>query len=150
MMISSRGLLNRVLIILIQPTLSTSIWWQEQVLVQMMKIISEVVVAHRLATQVQIKCLQCWWKTLDTSASVRDSLSSTIMTPCLFWINLLTGESILQKRALALLAQSISNLSNLFAIGRNLKLILLYSEFCGHPVCKICIVKTRPYPGIQS
>ena len=24
-----------------------------------------------------------------------------------------------------------------------------YSEFCGHPVCKICIVKTRPFPGHQ-
>ena len=36
---------------------------------------------------------------------------------------------------------------NLYVIG---KLIFIFhtldSEFCGCPVCKICIVKTRPFP----
>jgi hypothetical protein len=76
-------------------------------------------------------------------------LSFTTMTSFLPWRSRPSNVSTSQRRGCALPARSVSSLPNLFATGKH-SLYNRSSEFCGHPVCKICIVKSRPFPGQQT
>ena len=91
------------------------------------------------------RCYLCSWKTPDILGLEINNMSFTIRTIFSPLIDLVRKKKTLWQMESAWAATQYSNRVKWYAIGKlkYLTLIISYydSEFCGGPVCKICIVK---------